>query len=74
MSFVHEKPTNSSGAGVEVFVAAPGSSIDTPVVEIEWNIPHSVSEIPYYKDAQTSSDVGNGRNIKELSGVELDPR
>jgi hypothetical protein len=74
MSFVNEKSTNSSWARVEVFVAAPGGSIDIPVVEIQRDIPDSVSEIPYDKDAQTTSGVGNGRNIKELACVELDAR
>jgi hypothetical protein len=74
MSFVNEKSTNSSWARVEVFVAAPGGSIDIPVVEIQRNVPHSMSEIPYDKDAQISSEVGNGRNIKELASVELNAR
>ena len=74
MSFVHEKSTDSSWAGVEVFVAAPGGSINIPIVKTQRNIPHSVSEIPYDKDAETTSGVGNGRNIKELARVKLDAR
>jgi len=40
---VNEKSAGSSGAGIEILVAAPDSAVDIPVMQFERNITNCVS-------------------------------
>ena len=68
---MYEHSSYGSRSGVEIFVAAPHSGVDIPLVEVEWDIPDCVSEIPYYEDACFASCGCDGRDVEELAGVVL---
>ncbi len=48
--FMNEKAASCSGAGVQVFVAAPNGGIDVPGVQLERHIADCVREVPDYED------------------------
>lgn len=71
--FMDEETCDSTGTGVEVFVAAPGGGVDVPVVEVKGHVAGCVCKIPDYEDTSGASGGGNGGNVEQLASVELDP-
>lgn len=67
-----EETACCSRAGIEIFVAAPDGGVDVPVVELERYVTDCVGEIPNYEDAGLVSGGGDGWDVEELAGVELD--
>lgn len=50
----------------------PGCEVDVPVVELEGDVAGGVGEVPAYGYSEGFSVRGYGRDVEELSSVELD--
>lgn len=74
VSLVDEGTGDSTWAGVDVLVRAPGSKIHIPVMELERHVSSSVGKIPSDKKALRLRMRGDGLDIKELASVVLNAR
>ena len=41
-----EQTTDTTRAGIEIFVRAPHREVDVPIMQREWHVPNGMCEIP----------------------------
>ena len=74
MALVHKETSHGSGAGIAVFVRAPGGKVDVPVVQLDLDVAVGVCQVPAYGKTTILRVLGDCRDIEELAGVVLDTR
>ena len=72
--FVHKESGDGAGAGIYIFVVAPGSEVDVPVMELHVDVSNCMSQVPANFDAMRMSMGSNCFDVKVLSSVVLYPR
>lgn len=71
---MHEQPRDGARSRVEVFIRTPSGGVDVPVVEVQGHVADGVGQVPDDEDATGAREGGDGADVEELAGVELDPR
>ena len=74
VSIVNKKSADGSWSGVQIFVAAPGCSINIPVMKLKRHISDGMCKVPYNEDTSLSSRFCDSWYVEILSGVKLDSR
>ena len=64
--------SSHSGTRIHIFVGAPGCEIDIPVMQLEGDVAHGVSQIETDQSALLVGRSGQVRDVKQLSGNKLD--
>lgn len=72
VALVDEGAGNAAGAGIEVLVRAPAGKVDIPLVQAERNIANGVRKVKSNGRTDLVRRLGDGGNVKELTGVVLD--
>lgn len=72
MSIVYKTTSNRARTAVHVLVGTPDCEVDVPVVELDWYIAHSVSEVPADGYALALRVSGDLAHVEELACIELD--
>lgn len=72
MRITHKTPANRARAAIEVLVSAPDSEVDVPVMKLEGDVAHGVSEVPADEDAEFLGVGSDAFYVEELACVELD--
>ncbi len=73
MALVDEAAADGSGAGIQIFVAAPDSEIRVIVMQSERHVADGVREVESDDATNEVSRTRDAWEIKRLSGAELHP-
>ena len=70
---MYERTTYCPRAGIQIFITAPASKIDAPIMEFEWHISSTMSEVEPTKSTYLMCCFCDSFKIMQLSIVIINP-
>ena len=67
VSVMHETASNRAWTAIHILVRTPDGEVDVPIVELDWYVANSVSEIPPDSDTFALCVSGDFLHLEKLT-------